>query len=62
MFIRDPYSGAVINTDKEGLIQYKKRKMQAQMQTQKIEGLSEELKELKSQMEEIKELLLKSIR
>jgi hypothetical protein len=52
-FVRDSYSGAVVNTDLEGLRQYKLRKQQ----TMRVEELRNEVNTLRDDMSEIKSLL-----
>lgn len=54
-YIRDPNNpGAIINTDKEGLQLYKQRKAQSQ----KLIDMEESIDVLKTDIHEIKELLI----
>jgi archaellum component FlaC len=55
--IRDLNSNAIINTDNTELIQYNKMKQNRENQSKRISNIESELSELKSSIDEIKQLL-----
>jgi hypothetical protein len=55
--VRDLNSNAIINTDNTELIQYNKIKQNRENQSKRISNIESELSELKSSIDEIKELL-----
>ena len=58
-FYRDPHTGAIINTDTNEFEKYvSKRKVLSDNQT-RIEQTAKEVEEIKSEISEIKQLLLK---
>lgn len=57
-FVRDPFSKALVNTDKAGLEAYKARREQ----TKKVEMISRDINTLKAEFEEIKLLLRQLIK
>jgi len=57
--VRDPETGAIINTNKSDFQKYvEQRKLESQQRKQ-IQTTAEEVKELKKEISDIKELLLK---
>lgn len=57
-FIRDNSSRGILNTDNSGLIAYKMQKKTRLNQDSKINKLKEDVDELKSNISEIKNLLI----
>jgi len=57
-FIRDNSSRGILNTDNSGLIAYKMQKKTRLNQDSKINKLTEDVDELKSNISEIKNLLV----
>jgi archaellum component FlaC len=55
--VRDLNSNAIINTDNTELIQYNKIKQNRENQSKRISNIESELSELKSSIDEIKQLL-----
>jgi hypothetical protein len=55
--VRDLNSNAIINTDNTELIQYNKMKQNRENQSKRISNIESELSELKSSIDEIKQLL-----
>jgi len=56
---RDPNTGAIINTNKNDFQKYVEQRRIESEQRAKIDSTAEELKEVKQEISEIKELLLK---
>lgn len=56
---RDPYSNAIVNTNKSEFEQYVAERNKRLEQKNTIENTAEELKEVKQEIAEIKDLLLK---
>ena len=52
-FIRDAYSGAVINTNKQEYIKYKERRRLAKEKEQKFESLSQKVERLEKLVHEL---------
>lgn len=52
-FIRDAYSGAVINTNKQEYIKYKERRKLAKEKEQKFESLSQKVERLEKLVHEL---------
>jgi len=57
--VRDPRTGAIINTNKSEFEKYVEQRRIENERMQKIETTAEELKQVKSEISEIKELLVK---
>lgn len=57
-FVRDNNSKAILNTDNKGLIAYKMQKQARLNQNNKINRLTEDVNELKTEISEIKNLLV----
>ena len=57
-WVKDTSSGAILNTDVEGLESYKKMRDLKNRQRNKLEELNNEVNSLKSDINEIKGLLL----
>jgi len=56
---RDPKTGAIINTNKSEFEKYVEQRRIETEQRQKIETTAEELKQVKEEISEIKDLLVK---
>jgi phosphopantetheine adenylyltransferase len=52
-FIRDAYSGAVINTNKQEYIKYKERRRLAKEKEQQFESLSQKVERLEKLVHEL---------
>ena len=52
-FIRDAYSGAVINTNKDEFTKYKERRKLAKEKEQKFESLSQKVERLEKLVHEL---------
>ena len=61
-FVKDTDSKAVINSDRKAYITYMQRVRQKQKQNDKLRDVVREINILKTEMYEIKELLLKVIK
>ena len=59
--VRDEGSNAIINTNKSAYLMAKKRAEEAQRQRDEIRETTRELNSLKSEMHEIKNMLLKLV-
>ena len=59
--VRDESSNAIINTNKSAYLMAKKRADEAQRQRDEIRQTARELNSLKSEMHEIKNMLLKLV-
>lgn len=59
--VRDERSNAIINTNKSAYLMAKKRAEEAQRQRDEIRETTRELNSLKSEMHEIKNMLLKLV-
>ena len=57
-YIRDNNSRGILNTDNKGLVAYKMQKQARFNQNNKINRLTEDVNELKSNISEIKNLLV----
>jgi len=55
--IRDLNSNAIINTDSNELVQYNKMKQNKESQLKRLSNIESEMSELKSSIDEIKQLL-----
>lgn len=58
-YIRDSASGAIVNTDDNGLLAYKKQKAYLAEQQNTISNLSNDVQDVKNEMSAIKEMLVK---
>lgn len=59
--VRDERSNAIVNTNKSAYLMAKKRAEEAQRQRDEIRETTRELNSLKSEMHEIKNMLLKLV-
>ena len=59
--VRDESSNAIVNTNKSAYLMAKKREDEAQRQRDEIRQTARELNSLKSEMHEIKNMLLKLV-
>ena len=59
--VRDEKSNAIVNTNKSAYLMAKKRAEEAQRQRDEIRETTRELNSLKSEMHEIKNMLLKLV-
>ena len=50
-------SGAIVNTDREAYLAYKKRRASSKRKEETIESLGNQLKEAKSEIDELKSLI-----
>ena len=57
--VRDPVTGAIINTNKSDFQKYVEQRNLESQQRKQIQTTAEEVKELKKEISDIKELLLK---
>ena len=55
--VRDTSTGAILNTNRNAYLNYKKRLREAQKQRDEIRGASREINNLKCEMHEIKSML-----
>lgn len=51
------HTGAIVNTDREAYLAYKKRRASSKRKEETIESLGDQLKEAKSEIEELKSLI-----
>lgn len=56
--VRDPMTGAILNTNKSEYDEYMKAKRKAASKTEKVERLETDVNDIKNDLNEIKSLLL----
>lgn len=59
--VRDKKTGTILNTNKNEIVQARKLKETRQREKQKIESLTEEVSNLKQDIDEIKSLLFRLV-